>query len=61
VLAFELTGSDPHKVLLFVGDARGGQFGSPGLLSRGGDEKGKEILNRTVFYKVGHHAAATPR
>ena len=56
VLAFELTGSDPHKVLLFVGDAQVGNWLSwPAVTC--GDEKGKEILNRTVFYKVGHHGS----
>jgi len=42
--------------VLFVGDAQVGNWLSwPAVTC--GDEKGKEILNRTVFYKVGHHGS----
>ena len=63
VLAFELTGSNPHKVLLFVGDAQVGNWLSwPAVTWTGGtagNEKitGADLLHRTVFYKVGHHGS----
>lgn len=63
VLAFELTDSDPHKVLLFVGDAQVGNWLSWPMVHWGdgtqGNEKitGEDLLQRTVFYKVGHHGS----
>lgn len=63
VLAFELTGSNPHKVLLFVGDAQVGNWLSwpAGRWddTTAGNEKvtGADLLHRTVFYKVGHHGS----
>jgi beta-lactamase superfamily II metal-dependent hydrolase len=50
VLAFEMQPS--QKVLLFCADA---QYGS--WKSWTGTTKGKDILKRTVFYKVGHHGS----
>jgi beta-lactamase superfamily II metal-dependent hydrolase len=56
VLAFELTDREPHKVLLFVGDAQIGNW-----LSWFEQETVKvdvkDLLHRTVFYKVGHHGS----
>jgi hypothetical protein len=63
VLAFELTDSNPHKVLLFVGDAQVGNWQSWQNVqwSTGTQEKdkitGADLLQRTVFYKVGHHGS----
>jgi hypothetical protein len=59
VLAIEFTGSD--KVLLFPGDAEFGSWESWHLIEewiskgKGGVPWAQDLLNRTVFYKVGHH------
>ncbi|MFA5348665.1 MAG: hypothetical protein WC294_11050, partial [Methanoregula sp.] len=65
VLAFELTGTDPAKVLLFTGDAQVGNWLSWQNVSwttKSGKEKetitGADLLRRTVLYKVGHHGSA---
>jgi hypothetical protein len=50
VLAFEMLPS--QKVLLFCADAQYGNW-----KSWTGTPKGKDILRRTVFYKVGHHGS----
>ena len=50
VLAIEL--SPGGDVLLFPGDAQYGNW-----LSWVNTKKGKDILNRTAFYKVGHHGS----
>ena len=50
VLAIEL--SPGGDILLFPGDAQHGNW-----LSWVNTKKGKDILNRTVFYKVGHHGS----
>ena len=63
VLAFELM--DTKQVLLFAADAQIGNWLSWGQLefkisADGGREqtlKPNDLLNRTVFYKVGHHAS----
>jgi beta-lactamase superfamily II metal-dependent hydrolase len=63
VLAVELPGTQPQKVLLFAADAQVGNWLSwhdlewPGEGS--GDEplKVKDLLRRTVLYKVGHHGS----
>ncbi|HUS77360.1 MAG TPA: MBL fold metallo-hydrolase [Patescibacteria group bacterium] len=67
VLAFELTRSDPKKVLLFTGDAMLGNWLSWKEHKWIDEDDGKEIdhedlLGRTVLYKVGHHGSrnATP-
>ncbi|HVU53506.1 MAG TPA: MBL fold metallo-hydrolase [Puia sp.] len=58
-LAIEFTGSG--KVLLFPGDAEYGSWESwhliPEWMTKGKDGKpwAEDLLNRTVFYKVGHH------
>jgi hypothetical protein len=60
VLAFELTESQPHKVLLFVGDAQVGNWLSWQKVEWGtGTEKikGEDLLRRTVLIKVGHHGS----
>jgi beta-lactamase superfamily II metal-dependent hydrolase len=63
VLAIELTEVDPHKVLLFVGDAQLGNWLSWHELSwtlEGDDEEKvtvEDLLRRTVLYKVGHHGS----
>jgi hypothetical protein len=64
VLAFELTGSEPHKVLLFVGDAQVGNWLSWSdvhwdIETNGKKETitGEDLLRRTVFYKTGHHGS----
>ena len=63
VLAFELTDSNTHKVLLFVGDAQVGNWQSWQNVqwTTGTQEKdkitGADLLQRTVFYKVGHHGS----
>lgn len=58
VLAFELVGTG--KVLLFAGDAQNGNWNSwdDGHWTDG-DRKitAKELLGRTVLYKVGHHGS----
>ncbi len=58
VLAFELPKS--RKVLLFVGDAQRGNWAS--WANQTWDDQGhevtaKDILARTVLYKVGHHGS----
>jgi len=59
VLAIEFTGSD--KVLLFPGDAEFGSWESWHLIEewmtkgKSGVPWAQDLLNRTVFYKVGHH------
>ncbi|HLM66081.1 MAG TPA: hypothetical protein VK358_01075, partial [Longimicrobium sp.] len=58
VLAFELPASG--KVLLFVGDAQRGNWISWGDCSwRQGSETvtARDLLGRTVLYKVGHHGS----
>ncbi len=62
VLAIEITGSG--KVLLFPGDAQVGNWKSWASLSWGPKEDSQtqtvtaaDLLNRTVFYKVGHHGS----
>ena len=58
-LAFEFTGSG--KVLLFPGDAEYGSWESWHLIpewmtkGRNGKPWAEDLLNRTIFYKVGHH------
>lgn len=64
VLAFGLTGTDPEKILLFVGDAQVGNWLSwqelswPGAGPDGTVLTGKDLLRQTVFYKVGHHGSS---
>jgi beta-lactamase superfamily II metal-dependent hydrolase len=66
VLAFELTRSDPKKVLLFTGDAMLGNWQSweecNWVDGEGNAIDHKALLHRTVLYKVGHHGSrnATP-
>jgi hypothetical protein len=58
VLAFELPKS--RKVLLFVGDAQRGNWLSwdAGTFEDGGRRiDARDLLARTVLYKVGHHAS----
>jgi len=58
VLAIELTGSG--KVLLFPGDAQVGNWLSWEGLSwqvKGKNITSRELLGRTVLYKVGHHGS----
>lgn len=63
VLAFELIESQPHKVLLFVGDAQVGNWLSWQKLQWTTGTRVKEtitaedLLRRTVLYKVGHHGS----
>ena len=64
VLAFELTGTTPGRVLLFAGDAQAGNWLSwipvTWTENSDGEEKkitGENLLQRTVFYKVGHHGS----
>jgi beta-lactamase superfamily II metal-dependent hydrolase len=63
VLAFELAGADTSPVLLFVGDAQVGNWLSwqdlswPGAGPGGEEVTGKDLLRRTVLYKVGHHGS----
>jgi hypothetical protein len=63
VLAIELTETAPGKVLLFAADAQAGNWLSWQELSKAGEAAGQEkinvddLLRRTVFYKVGHHAS----
>jgi len=62
VLAFELPDG---RVLLFPGDAQLGSWESwhdpknvwPNRKSGGEQIKARDLLNRTVFYKVGHHGS----
>jgi hypothetical protein len=69
VLAFELTQTQPKKVLLFVGDAQVGNWLSwhevswPGKNEADPPITAEELLHRTVLYKTGHHGShnATPR
>jgi hypothetical protein len=63
VLAIELTETQPRKVLLFAADAQAGNWLSwrdlswPGAGDDGKDLKVEDLLQRTVFYKVGHHGS----
>ena len=63
VLALELTETEPHKVLLFAGDAQVGNWLSWQQVEFYLDEekkkivKGAELLNKTIVYKVGHHGS----
>jgi hypothetical protein len=62
VLALELTGSEPHKVLLFAADAQIGNWRSWNELTWFGDcgdpeVTGSDLIMRTVLYKVGHHGS----
>jgi hypothetical protein len=57
VLAFEL---DDGEVLLFAADAQVGNWLSWQDLAwkvNGKDVSGPDLLNRTIFYKVGHHGS----
>lgn len=56
VLAIELV--DSGKVLLFAADAQTGNWASWGEIAwENSSLKTDELLARTVFYKVGHHAS----
>ncbi|MCB0582582.1 MAG: hypothetical protein KDD10_25110 [Phaeodactylibacter sp.] len=58
VLAIELAGSG--KVLLFPGDAQAGNWRSWGEVEyevAGKKVRGTDLLERTAFYKVGHHGS----
>lgn len=63
VLAFEF--EDSNDVLLFVGDAQAGNWRSWDLCKwtlkeKDGEKRevtAEDLLNRTVFYKVGHHGS----
>jgi hypothetical protein len=63
VFALELTQTQPSKVLLFPGDAQVGNWLSwqdlewPDEGANHEKVTGKELLKRTVFYKVGHHCS----
>lgn len=62
VLALELTGSEPHKVLLFAADAQIGNWRSWSDLTWFGEcgepeVTGSDLIGRTVLYKVGHHGS----
>jgi hypothetical protein len=63
VFALELTQTQPSKVLLFVGDAQVGNWLSwqdlewPDEGANHEKVTGKDLLKRTVFYKVGHHCS----
>ena len=63
VFAIELTETQPRRVLLFAGDAQVGNWLSWHELSWSGEgEDGvtvttADLLQRTVFYKVGHHGS----
>ena len=63
VLAFELPGKAPRKVLLFTGDAQMGNWLSWQDVKWSGEKAGDEeltaaeLLRRTVLYKVGHHGS----
>jgi hypothetical protein len=60
-LALAIESEDTGKVLLFPGDAEYGNWESWQLIKqwekKGKDKKplAEDLLNRTVFYKVGHH------
>lgn len=58
VLAFELV--DTREVLLFVGDAQAGNWRSWDKCNwtvDGRKESAEGLLQRTIFYKVGHHGS----
>jgi len=63
VLAIELTKTQPRKVLLFAADAQLGNWLSwhelewPGEGPNGETVTTKDLLKRTVLYKVGHHGS----
>ncbi len=63
VLAIELTQCQPRKVLLFAADAQVGNWLSWDSLTWPGEGEGgasltvKDLLRRTVLYKVGHHGS----
>ena len=63
VLAFELTKTQPRKVLLFAADAQVANWLSWHTLSWPGEHKdddpitAQDLLQRTVLYKVGHHGS----
>ncbi len=67
VLAIELSETNPRKVLLFAADAQVGNWLSWQKLEWESDDignpekkrkvTGPDLLNRTVFYKVGHHGS----
>jgi len=63
VLAIELTETQPRKVLLFAADAQVGNWLSwqelswPGEGPNGDPMTIKDLLGRTVCYKVGHHGS----
>lgn len=64
VLAFELTETQPPKILLFAAPAQAGNRPSWQSLSGPGEGSDKsevvtvpDILRRTVLYKVGHHGS----
>lgn len=59
-LAIAIELPNTKKVLLFPGDAQRGSWISWGNLEwevEGKTVKAKELLGRTVFYKVGHHGS----
>jgi len=63
VIAIEITTAPSYKVLLFAADAQVGNWLSwqelefPGEGPEGKSITGAELLQRTVFYKVGHHGS----
>jgi beta-lactamase superfamily II metal-dependent hydrolase len=63
VLAIELTETEPRKVILFAADAQVGNWLSWHELEwheEGGEDQAvtvKDLLERTVLYKVGHHGS----
>ncbi len=63
VLAVELTSSPQRKVLIFAADAQTGNWLSwqplswPGEGPGGTEVTAKDLLARTVLYKVGHHGS----
>ena len=58
VLAFELGEGDGAPVLLFPGDAQVGNWLSWHKIDKDDDGKFvRDLLSRTVLYKVGHHAS----
>jgi hypothetical protein len=69
VLAIELPGDSSRPVLLFAGDAQISNWLSwqdlhwPGEGLNGAEVSAKDLLERTVLYKVGHHGSlnATPK
>lgn len=60
-MEFDSSGNDPKKVVLFPGDAEFGNWESWHEIRKWKPKKkedkhfAEDLLNRTVFYKVGHH------